>query len=177
MLNLCKFPESVRRLERQRQSLRWSEGCRPGCRRRHDALAHGELSEGIISATPVSGGGGCRSAALNRGERAGGRQGKGEKRGEGREKEAKVFVSAGGFSLPSSESTDVGTLLRAGPGAESVRQQHALSPLCPLWDLCQERGAAAEVRPRWPHDRVWVGWLLWNDLGCVFVWAKCSLMM
>lgn len=47
--------------------------CEPGCRRLHNALAHDELSERIISATTVSKGGGRHSAALNRGERVGGR--------------------------------------------------------------------------------------------------------
>lgn len=117
--------------------------CKLGCRRQHNALAHDELSERIISATPVSRGGGRRSAALNR-ERVGGRQRKGEKHREERRKEKKVSITPGGFF----QSTDVGTLFWAGPGAEFVCQQHALSPLCSR-DLCQEWGPAYEVR--------WVG--------------------
>lgn len=135
-------------LEQECHRVRRSEGCKPGCRRLHNALARAELSERIISATPVSGGGGCRSAALNKGERVGGRQRKAEKHREEREKEAKVSISPGGFF----QSTDVGTLFRAGPGAESVRQQHALSPLCPR-DLRQERGPASEVRHAGPSTK------------------------
>lgn len=67
---------------------------------------HDELSERIISATPVSEGGGSHSAALNRGERVGGRQRKGEKYIEERGKEKKVSITPGGFF----QSTDVGTL-------------------------------------------------------------------
>ncbi len=73
-------------------------GCKLGCCRQHNALAHDELSERIISATPVSGGGGRRSAALNWGERVGGRQRKGEKHIEERGKEKKVSITPGGFS-------------------------------------------------------------------------------
>lgn len=58
-----------------------------------------------------------------------------------RGKRKKVSVLPGGFFF---QSTDVGTLLRAGSGAEFVRQQHALSPLCD-WDLCQEWRPASEV--------------------------------
>lgn len=71
---------------------RLAEGCKPRCHRQHNALVHDELSERIISATPVSGGGGCRSAALNKGERVGGRQRKEEKHRQQREEEAKVFI-------------------------------------------------------------------------------------
>lgn len=60
--------------------------------RQHNALVHDELSERIISATPVRGGGGCRSAAPNKGERVGGRQREGEKHRQQREEEAKVFI-------------------------------------------------------------------------------------
>lgn len=81
-------------------------GCKLGCCRQHNALVHDELSERIISATPVSEGGGRRSAALNRGERVGGRQRKGEKHIEKKGKEKKVSITPGGFL----QSTDVGTL-------------------------------------------------------------------
>lgn len=58
--------------------------CEPGCRKQHNALAHDELSERIISATTVSKGGGRRSAALNRGERVGGRGRRKKKKKENR---------------------------------------------------------------------------------------------
>lgn len=103
---------------------------------------HDELSGRIISATPVTEGGGRHSAALNQGERVGGETEKRTQReresnthtlrNEGKEKES--VRSAGWIFF---QSTDVGTLLRAGSGAEFVRQQHALSPLRD-WDLCQE---------------------------------------
>lgn len=67
--------------------------CKLGCRRQHNALVHDELSERIISATPVSGGGGRHSAALNRGERVGGRQRKGEKQRGKREREESVHYT------------------------------------------------------------------------------------
>lgn len=89
----------------------------------------------------------------------GGRQRKEEKHREEREKEAKVSISPGGFF----QSTDVGTLFRAGPGAESVCQQHALSPLCPR-DLCQERGPAYEVRHVGPFHQIWV-------IFCGIIWT------
>ena len=73
-------------------------------------------------------------------------------------KEAKVSISPGGFF----QSSDVGTLFRAGPGAESVRQQHALSPPCPR-DLCQERGPAYEVRQVGPATK--------SGLECGMIWA------
>lgn len=75
-----------------------AEGCEPRRHRQHNALVHDELSERIISATPVSGGGGCRSAALNKGERVGGRQRKEEEHRQAEKKEeAKVFIRPGGF--------------------------------------------------------------------------------
>lgn len=128
--------------------------CKLGCRRQHNALAHDELSERIISATPVSEGGGRRSAALNQGERVGGRQRQGEKHIEERGKEKKVSITPGGFF----QSTDVGTLFWAGPGAEFVCQQHALSPLCGR-DLCQEWGPAYEVRWGWPLIQIWAAFV------------------
>lgn len=177
--------------------------CKLGCRRQHNALAHDELSERIISATPVSEGGGRRSAALNRGERVGGRQRKGEKHIEERGKEKKVSITPGGFF----QSTDVGTLFWAGPGAEFVCQQHALSPLCGR-DLCQEWGPAYEVRWVWPLIQIWasfcgaariwtaslsglnivIGCIVssWGVLPCcecvtvgrvVFLWCPCMLFL
>lgn len=117
---------------------------KPGCRRQHNALAHDELSERIISATPVSVRGWAPLCCTKPRRRSGreAEKGRGTQRGN-REREESVITPGGFF-----QSTDVGTLFWAGPGAESVCQQHALSPLCSR-HLCQEWGPAYEVR--------WVG--------------------
>lgn len=132
-----------------------------GCCRQHNALAHDELSERITSATTVREGGGRCSAALNQGERVGERQGKQQNHTEERGKKKKVSVSLVGFF----QSTNVGTLFWAGPGAESVCQQHALSPLCGR-DLCQEWGPAYEVRWGWPLIQIWASFC-----GAARIWT------
>lgn len=106
MFNFPKFFYCVCQLVQKCYCGHSFTACKLGCSRQHNALAHDELSERIISATPVSEGGGRRSAALNRGERVGGRQRKGEKHIEESGKEKKVSITPGGFL----QSTDVGTL-------------------------------------------------------------------
>lgn len=59
---------------------------------------HDELSERIISATPVRAGGGRRSAALNRGEGVGGRQKGRETQGGKKEREESVHYNGVDFS-------------------------------------------------------------------------------
>lgn len=115
-----------------------------GCRRQHNALAHDELSERIISATPVSVRGWAPLCCTKPRRRSGREAEKGRETQRGNREREESVITPGGFF----QSTDVGTLFWAGPGAESVCQQHALSPLCSR-HLCQEWGPAYEVR--------WVG--------------------
>lgn len=93
MSNILKFSEHGCQLVQECHCVRSFKAYKLGCRRQHNALVHDELSERIISATPVSEGGGCRCAALNRGERVGGRQRKGEKQRGKREREESVHYT------------------------------------------------------------------------------------
>lgn len=93
MSGILKFSEHGCQLVQECYCVHSFKAYKLGCRRQHNVLVHDELSERIISATPVSERGGCRSAALNRGERVGGRQRKGEKQRGKREREESVHYT------------------------------------------------------------------------------------
>lgn len=140
--------------------------CKLGCRRQHNALAHDELSERIISTTPVSEGGGRRSAALNRGERVGGRQRKGEKHIQERGKQ-KCPLHRVDFSRA--------PMLEHSSELALVQSLYANSMRCP------PSAAGISVRTEdLPMRYVGVGptfnlgYLLWSCpyLDCFFVWAE-----